>query len=133
MASKPMTKERLLEQKTVVEKAVKGRMLNKYQEVMLSGKNSQIIKAITGELKNTHNAVFKKCLGKKACEHCGAEERLDRAHMRSKIDIAKEVLDELHPLPHIPFDMKVFMTAFVMRHVEIGVWMLCKKCHKELG
>jgi hypothetical protein len=133
MASKPMTKERLLEQKAVVEKAVKGRMLNKYQEVMLSGKNSQIIKAITGELKNTHNAVFKKCLGKKACEHCGVEERLDRAHMRSKIDIAKEVLDELHPLPHIPFDMKVFMTAFVMRHVEIGVWMLCKKCHKELG
>lgn len=133
MASKPMSAERLAEQKRVVEKAVRSKMLNKYDGVTLSGENSRIIKAFAGELKNTHNAVFKKCLGKTACEHCGQTERLDRAHMRSKMDIAREVLDELHPDPKAVIDMKVFMSAFVLRHINVGVWMLCKACHKELG
>ena len=133
MASKSMTPERLAEQKKVVEKAVASRMLNKYSGVMISGENSQIIKSHTGELKNTHNSVFKDCLGKKACEHCGIEGRLDRAHTKSKLEIAKDVLDELHPVAEIAIDMKMFMTAFVMRHSTVGVWMLCKKCHKELG
>jgi hypothetical protein len=133
MASKPMTAERLAEQKEVVEKAASSKMLNKYASVMISGDNAKIIKAQTGELKNTHNAVFKKCLGKTCCEHCGAEERLDRAHMTSRPSIAKKVLDEIHPDPDVPIDLKVFMTAFVMEHANIGVWMLCRKCHKELG
>jgi len=133
MASKPMPPERLAEQKSVVEKAALSKMLNKYEGVMISGSNTQIIKAITGELKNTHNSVFKHCLGKKACEHCGATGVLDRAHMKSKIDIANEVLTTLHPDPTIAIDMKLFMVEFVLRHSTIGVWMLCKKCHKELG
>jgi hypothetical protein len=133
MASKPMSDDRLAEQKIVVEKAANSKMLDKYGGVMLIGDNSKIIKAHAGELKNTHNAVFKKCLGKKNCEHCGAEERLDRAHMKSKIDIAKEVLDKLHPNPNEPIDMKVFMKEFVISHREVGVWMLCKDCHRELG
>ena len=133
MASKPMSDERLAEQKSVVERAANSRMLDKYGGVMLSGDNSKIIKAVTGELKNTHNAVFKKCLGKNCCEHCGAEEPLDRAHMKSKLEIAKEVLDKLHPEPTVPIDMKIFMKGFVMGHLTVGVWMLCKKCHKELG
>jgi hypothetical protein len=128
-----MTTERLAEQKVVVERAANGKMLNKYSNIMISGENSQIIKALSGELKNTHNAVFKKCLGRTKCEHCNAEEQLDRAHMRGKLEIAKEVLDELHPTATVPIDMKTFMTAFVMRHADVGVWMLCKKCHKELG
>ena len=128
-----MSSERLAEQKVVVEKAACSKMLNKYEGVMISGDNSQIIKSITGELKNTHNAVFKKCLGKTACEHCGDTGILDRAHMQSKITIATEVLDELHPDPTVAIEMKVFMVAFVMRHTNIGVWMLCKKCHRELG
>ena len=67
-----MSDERLAEQQTAVEKAVNSKMLDKYGEVLLIGENSNIIKAHAGELKNTHNAVFKKCLGKKNCEHCGA-------------------------------------------------------------
>jgi hypothetical protein len=133
MATKPMTAERLAEQKRVVEKAISGRMLNKYDGVLLIGENSRIIKAHAGELKNTHNAVFKNCLGKKTCEHCGLECRLDRAHMKSKLTIAKEVLDSIHPIATVPIDMKVFMTAFVAEHANVGVWMLCKQCHKELG
>ena len=117
-----MTDDRLAEQKIVVEKAANSKMLDKYSDVMLIGDNSKIIKAHTGELKNTHNAVFKKCLGKKECEHCGAKEPL-----------AKQVLDKLHPNPKEPIDMKVFMKEFVMQHCEVGVWMLCKKCHRELG
>jgi hypothetical protein len=133
MASKLMSDERLAEQQTAVEKAVNSKMLDKYGEVLLIGENSNIIKAHAGELNNTHNAVFKKCLGKKNCEHCGAEERLDRAHMKSKMEIAKQVLDELHPKPNEPIDMKVFIKEFVMRHLKVGVWMLCRKCHRELG
>ena len=133
MASKTMSADRLFEQKIVVEKAANSKMLDKYSEVMLLGNNSKIIKAIAGELRNTHNTVFKKCLGKNNCEHCGVEELLDRAHMKSKMIIAKQVIDDLHPNPDVPIDMKVFMKAFVMKHIEIGVWMLCKKCHKELG
>jgi len=53
--------------------------------------------------------------------------------MKSKMEIAKEVLDKLHPNPNEPVDMKAFMKEFVMRHLEVGVWMLCKKCHRELG
>ena len=101
---------------------------------MLSGPNSKIIGGIMGELKNTHNSVFKKCLGKTACEHCGCQERLDRAHnIKSRPEIAKEVLDELHPDSMVQIDMGVFMKEFVMRHAKYGVWMLCKKCHGELG
>jgi len=133
MASKSMTDERLAEQKPVVEKAANSKMLNKYDSVLLIGDNMKIIKSHTGELKNTHNAVFKSCLGRDVCENCGVKERLDRAHTKGKIDIAKEVLDEIHPKPDVPIDMKVFMTAFVLRHSKYGVWMLCKKCHKELG
>ena len=129
MASKQMTVERLAEQKKVVEKAAASRMLNKYAGTKLLGENSNLIKSHAGELKNTHNSVFKKCLGKTACEHCGRQERLDRAHMRSKMDIAKDVLDELHPDPTVAIDMKEFMVAFVLRHAEVGVWMLCKPCH----
>ena len=133
MASKPMSNERLAEQKLVVEKSANSKLLDKYCGVMLIGENSRIIKAITGELKNTHNAVFKKCLGKKNCEHCGVDEQLDRAHTKSKMDIAKQVLDDIHPTPNEPIDMKIVMKEFVMRHREVGVWMLCKKCHRELG
>jgi len=133
MASKSMSIERLNEQKIVVERKANSKMLNKYDGVMLIGDNSNIIKAITGELKNTHNAVFKKCLGKKVCENCGSDEQLDRAHMKSKMEIAKEVLDEIHPISNDPINMKLVMKEFVMRHVKVGVWMLCKKCHKELG
>jgi hypothetical protein len=133
MASKHMTDERLAEQRKVVEKAINGKMLNKYEGVMLSGDNSKIIKAISGELRNTHQAVFKSCLGKDACEHCGTKGNLDRAHTKGRMEIAKEVMDELHPEPNALIDMKVFMKAFVMLHSKYGVWMLCKKCHKELG
>lgn len=133
MASKPMTEERLAEQKKVVEKAVNGKMLNKYEGVLLSGENSKIIKAVSGELRNTHQAVFKCCLGKNACEHCGIRSQLDRAHTKGRMEIAKEVLDKLHPEPTVPIDMKVFIKDFVLQHSNYGVWMLCKKCHKELG
>ena len=133
MASKPMPVERLAEQKIIVEKAASSNMLNKYSGVMITGSNTQIIKAITGELKNTHNAVFKKCLGKTSCEHCGNTGILDRAHMRSKIEIAKEILDEIHPDSNIAIELKTFMIAFVKRHADVGVWMLCKPCHRELG
>lgn len=136
MAAKPMTPERLAEQKPVVEKATKSRMLNKYDGVLLGGNNisnERIVKSIAGELKNTHNSVFKNCMGKTACEHCGIVERLDRAHMRSKIDIATEALDEIHTNLLVPIDMKLFMVEFVKRHANIGVWMLCKKCHRQLG
>lgn len=128
-----MSVERLAEQKAVVEKAANSKMLDKYEGVMLCGDNTRIIKAIAGELKNTHNSVFKKCLGKNACEHCGTKERLDRAHMKSKMVIVKEVIDKLHPSHEKLIDMKVIMKEFVLAHLNVGVWMLCKKCHKELG
>lgn len=133
MATKIMSDARLGEQKLVVEKAVNSRMLKKYCGVMLNGDNSNIIKAITGELKNVHNSVFKKCLGKKSCEHCGADEQLDRCHMISKMVIAKDVLDKVHPSSDKAIDMNIIMKEFVLAHVNIGVWMLCKTCHKELG
>ena len=133
MASKIMTDERLAEQNSVVEKAANSKMLNKYDGVLLIGDNIKIIKSHTGELKNTHNAVFKCCLGRDSCENCGLKKPLDRAHTKGKMEIAKEVLDEIHPEPNVPIDMKVFMKAFVLRHSKYGVWMLCKKCHKELG
>jgi len=133
MASKIMTDKRLAEQKPVVEKAANSKMLNKYEGVLLLGDNMKIINSHTGELRNIHNTVFKSCLGKDVCENCGVKERLDRAHTKGKKEIAKEVLDEFHPEPNIPIDMKVFITAFVLRHSKYGVWMLCKKCHKELG
>ena len=133
MATKSMSAERLAEQKIVVEKAANSKMLDKYEGVKFCGDNTRIIKAITGELKNTHNSVFKRCLGKTACENCEAKETLDRAHMKSKMVIAKEVLDKLHPSPEELIDIKVFMKEFVLAHLNVGVWMLCKKCHKELG
>ncbi len=133
MSSKIMSIERLSEQKSVVEKALNSKMLNKYEGVLLNGENSKIIKAISGELRNTHQIVFKACLGKNACEHCGIQSRLDRAHTKGRMEIAKEVMDEVHPDSNIAIDMKVFMKEFVMRHSKYGVWMLCKKCHKELG
>ena len=128
-----MKPERLAEQKPVVEKAVNSKMLNKYDGVSLIGNNPNIIKAISGELRNTHQQVFKACLGKVNCEHCGTQGQLDRAHTKGRMEIAKEVLDEIHPEPHVSIDMKVFMKAFVLRHSKYGVWMLCKRCHKELG
>lgn len=133
MATKSMSLERLAEQKVVVEKAANSKMLDKYGGIMLCGDNTRIIKAIAGELKNTHNSVFKNCLGRLECEHCGAEETLDRAHMKSKMVIAKEVIDKLHPSHEELIEMKVFMKEFVLAHLRVGVWMLCKKCHKELG
>ena len=133
MASKPMSEERLAEQRSVVLKAINGRMLKKYRGAMISGENSNILKAFMGELRNTHLAVFKNCLGKKSCEHCGLEKPLARAHTKSRPQIAKEVLDSIHPDPTVPIDMEVFVKAFVMRHIDVGVWMLCAKCHKELG
>jgi len=137
MAAKPMAADRLGEQKAVVEKAAESKMLDKYRGVMLSGDNSKIIRAIAGELKNTHCNVFKKLLAqKKECEHCGfvgGVGSLDRAHTISKLKIAKEVMDTLHPEICVPIDMYVFMKEFVMRHISIGVWILCKKCHNQLG
>jgi hypothetical protein len=133
MAAKPMSEERLAEQKSVVLKATSGKMLKKYNGVMLIGENANILKAIMGELRNTHLAVFKNCLGKKSCEHCGVEKRLARAHTKSRPQIAKEVLDSIHPDTTVPIDMEVFIKAFVTRHIDVGVWMLCATCHKELG
>ena len=134
MASKLMSAERLAEQKKVVEKAVAGKMLNKYDGVMLIGENSDILRGLSGELRNTHLAVFKQCLGKKTCEHCSVEcKKFDRAHTKDRPSIALEVLYEIHPDPNVPIALKAFMAAFVMKHAVYGVWMLCKKCHKELG
>ena len=133
MASKPMSSERLAEQKCAVEKALSGKMLDKYDGAMLIGDNSKLMKAFMGEFRNTHLSVFKNCLGKKVCEHCGVEARLDRAHTKSRIDIVKDVFDELHADPDVPINFHSIMKEFVMRHAAIGVWMLCKKCHKELG
>jgi len=133
MASKPMTLERLAEQKVVVEKALSSKMFDKYEGVYICGDNSKILKAIMGELRNIHLAVFKKCLGKKTCEHCGVEEPLERAHTKSRPDIAKEVLDKIHTDTGNLLEMKLFVKEFVSAHATIGVWMLCKKCHKELG
>jgi hypothetical protein len=133
MASKPMSEERLAEQRSIVMKATNGKMLKKYSGVMLMGENANILRAIMGELRNTHLAVFKNCLGKKSCEHCGLEKRLARAHTKSRPQIAKEVLDSIHPDPSVAIDMEVFVKAFVMRHIDVGVWMLCATCHKELG
>lgn len=128
-----MTPDRLDEQRIVVESAINRKFLDKYSGVLISGDNKKIVRALTGEFKNTHNSVFKKCLGKTSCEHCGDVGELDRAHTRSRLDIAEEVLNELHPDPSVPIDIKTFMVAFILRHRTIGVWMLCKKCHKELG
>ena len=128
-----MTAERLAEQIPCVEKATKTKLLNKYSEVYICGENTKIIKSLNGELKNTHNAVFKNCLGKKACEHCGAIGVLDRAHMQSRLEIIKEVLDDIHPDPKESIEIRKIMMEFVLRHKTVGVWMLCKKCHKELG
>ena len=129
-----MSTERLSEQKKVVEKAVAGKMLNKYEGVMLIGENACILRGLGGELRNTHLAVFKRCLGKKACEHCGIEcRKLERAHTKDRPSIALEVLNEIHPDPTVPISQKAFMAAFILKHAEFGVWILCKKCHKELG
>ena len=128
-----MSYDRLAIQRPIVEKASKSKMLKKYSGIMISGNNSNIIKGITGELRNVHNAVFKNRLGKEICEHCGAKERLDRAHIKSKIDIAKEILDKLHPKSDEQIDLNVFMTEFVLAHINVGIWMLCKKCHNKLG
>jgi hypothetical protein len=133
MASKPMSSERLAEQKCAVEKALSGRMLNKYDGVMLSGDNSKIMKAVMGEFRNTHRSVFLNFLGKKTCEHCNINKCVERAHIKRRPDIVKEVLDELHPDPNVPINFHSIMKEFVMKHFTVGVWMLCKKCHKELG
>lgn len=137
MASKIMSaerlSERLSEQKKIVEKAVAGKMLNKYEGLMITGENSDILRGVSGELRNTHLAVFKGCLGRKRCEHCGIECKIERAHTKDRPSIALEVLDEIHPDPNVPIALKAFMTAYVLKHAVYGVWMLCKKCHKELG
>ena len=62
MASKCMTDERLVKQNPIVEKVANSKMLNKYDCILLIGDNMKIIKSYTGELKNTHNAVFKSSL-----------------------------------------------------------------------
>lgn len=128
-----MTEERLLEQKNLIEKVLKSKLFNKYEGVYISGNNSNILKSIMGELRNIHLAVFKKRLGKNLCEHCHVEERLDRAHTKSRPEIGKEVLDRIHTNPSELLDMNLFMKEFVSAHTKVGVWMLCKKCHKELG
>jgi hypothetical protein len=133
MASKLMSEERLAEQRSVVEKALKSKMLNKYDGTSLIGDNLSIMKSHSGEFRNTHQSVFKKCLGKKNCEHCGSEGQLDRAHTKRRTDLVKDMLDEIHPDPTVPISMKVIMEEFVMRHIHVGVWMLCKTCHKTLG
>lgn len=133
MAAKFMSTERLDEQKIVVEKALNSKKFEKYKDVYVCGDNSNILKSLMGELRNTHLAVFKDCLGKKACEHCGTEAILERAHTKRRPEIAKEVLDRIHPNPKDMLEIKLFIKEFVLAHTSVGVWMLCKKCHKELG
>ncbi len=133
MSTKSMSTERLAEQKIVVEKAVKSKSFEKYKGVYVCGENSKILKAFMGELRNIHQAVFKKCLGKTSCEHCGIKEQLDRAHTKGRPEIAKEVLDKIHPNQDDKLEIILFVREFVLEHANVGVWMLCKKCHKELG
>jgi len=133
MSSKPMSAERLLEQKAVVEKALKSKLFEKYKDVYVCGDNSKILKALMGELRNIHLSVFKKCLGKTSCEHCDVKAKLERAHTKGRPEIAKEVLDRIHPKSNDMLEIIIFIKEFVSAHTSVGVWMLCKKCHKELG
>jgi hypothetical protein len=133
MATKPMSTERLAEQKIVVEKALKSKSLENYKGVRVCGENSKILKAFMGELRNIHLSVFKKCLGKTSCEHCGIKAQLDRAHTKGRPEIALEVLDRIHTNPDDELELILFVREFILEHINVGVWMLCKKCHKELG
>ena len=133
MASKLMSEERLAEQRIVVEKAAKSKTLNNYAGCWVIGDNLSIMKSHSGEFRNIHKSVFKNRLGKKNCEHCGSEGQLDRAHTKRRTDLVKDMLDEIHPDPTVAISMKVIMEEFIMRHVQVGVWMLCKGCHKTLG
>jgi len=137
MSSKLMTFERLEEQSKHIEEFIKkSKLINKYDGFLIGGNgldNCRLVRAINGELKNIHNAVFKKCLGKKCCEECGKISQLDRAHTLSRLEIAEQVLNKIHHDLTIPIDMKVFLTEFILEHKLHGVWMLCKECHKKLG
>lgn len=135
MAAKIMPPERLAEQIVVVEKALRSRRLNRFNGVMVSADtNEQIIKSHSGELKNIVQAVFKNRMGKNACEHCGVSGViLERAHTRAGPEIALEALNAIHPDPHVPIPLRDFMSAFLRKHMEVGIWLLCKKCHKTLG
>jgi hypothetical protein len=135
MATKPMSPERLAEQVVVIEKALRSRRLNRFNGVMVSAEtNEQIVKSHTGELKNTIQVVFKNRMGKNSCEHCGVSGVvLERAHTRAGPEIALEALDEIHPDPRVPIALRDFISAFLRKHTEVGIWLLCKKCHKTLG
>ena len=137
MSSKAMTVERLEEQSKHIEKFInKSKSTDKYDGLLIGGggiTNYRIVRGINGELKNIHNSVFKSCLGKKCCEECGETRQLDRAHTLGRLEIAENVLNEIHPDLTIQIDMKVFITAFIIEHKLYGVWMLCKECHKKLG
>ena len=113
----------------------KTKSLNKYDGVLIGGQglsNHKIIRAINGELKNTHNSVFKNCLGKKYCEECEEiSDVFNRAHTISRLTMAEKVLNKIHPDLTVPIDMKVFIVAFIEEHKYHGVWMLCKECHKK--
>ena len=135
MAAKVMSPERLAEQVVVIENALRSRKLNRFNGVMVSAEtNEQIVKSHSGELKNIVQAVFKNRMGKNACEHCGVSGVvLERAHTRAGPEIAVEALNEIHPDPHVPIALREFMAAFLRKHMEVGIWLLCKKCHKTLG
>ena len=132
-----MSTQRLMEQADHIDTFISNRKyLDKWDGVPIGGdrvSNERIIKAINGELKNVHNYVFKKCLGKKQCEECNESKPLDRAHTKSRPEIAKEVLNRIHPELTETIDMKIFFTAFIVEHKKYGVWMLCRECHKKLG
>lgn len=127
-----MSLERLAEQKPIIEKLIHGKILDKY-DIDIGGKgasNEKIIGAIGGELRNIIHAIN---LGKKTCEECGCSGILERAHTKSRPSIALHILNDIHPDKGIPVNIKQFMIAFLQEHVTVGIWMLCKKCHKQLG
>ena len=115
MATKYMSPERLDEQKIVIEKALKSKLFEKYKDVYVCGDNSKILKALMGELRNIHLSVFKKCLGKTSCEHCNVETKLERAHTKRRPEIAKEVLDRIHPNSNDMLEIKLFIKEFVFQ------------------
>jgi hypothetical protein len=135
MASKIMSAERLEEQANYIDQYIsKSKMFNKYENITINGiSNSQIVRAINGELKNIHNSVFKSCLGRNKCEECNKTCSLDRAHTVGRLQIAENVLNKIHPDLTKPFNLKEFYIAYVAEHKLYGVWMLCKECHIKLG
>jgi 5-methylcytosine-specific restriction endonuclease McrA len=131
-----MTEARLQKQKEFIQtKIQKCKQFDKYGLTLIDP-NAVIIGSMQGELRNIILSFFKGGLySEKKCEHCQTtvSHQFERAHNKgtSRPDVALAALKRIRPDETAHVKQKDFIKAFIEEHINIPLWILCKKCHVQ--